>query len=269
MEDLVYAMPWRRETPGNLTPLLEREWLVTNGLGGYASGTLAGVATRRYHGLLIAAHKAPLGRVMMFNHLSEQIRLPDWSTVHVGGDERVGGNLDLHGGDNLVEFRLEGGLPVWRYELLGHVVEKRVFMPHRQNTVYINYRLLSGPGPVRLKLRPSVHFRSHDEPVSIARKETYTLTAVEDRYELSIGPKFPVLRLHLEGDNAAFTLCGQNRPDILYRIEESRGYDATGSLWSPGQFRVNLRFDHDVVLVASTENWETVRALKPTAALAA
>jgi glycogen debranching enzyme len=51
--------------------LLSREWLVTNGLGGYASGTIAGVTTRRYHGLLIAAMPAPLGRMMMFNHLSE------------------------------------------------------------------------------------------------------------------------------------------------------------------------------------------------------
>jgi predicted glycogen debranching enzyme len=268
MEELVYAMSWQCSEPRSLTTLVEHEWLVTNGLGGYASGTLAGVATRRYHGLLIAAHKAPLGRLMMLNHLSEQIRLPDWSTVRVGGDERVGGNLDLHGGEHLVEFRLESGLPVWHYELLGHLVEKRIFMAHRQNTVYVVYRLLGGPGPLRLKLRPSVHFRGHDEPVSAGRKEQYTLTAVGDRYELSIGPQFPALRLHLEGDSAAFTLCGQNRPDILYRIEESRGYDARGSLWSPGQFRVNLRPDHEVVLIASTESWETVEALGPAAAQA-
>jgi predicted glycogen debranching enzyme len=269
MEELVYVMPWQRREPKNLTTLLEHEWLVTNGLGGYASGTLAGVVTRRYHGLLIAAHKAPLGRVMMLNHLSEQLRLPDWSTVQVGGDEHVGGHLHLDGGDHLIEFRLESGLPVWRYEVLGHVVEKRVFMPHRQNTVYIAYRLLEGPGPVRLKLRPSVHFRGHDDPVSAIRQGAYTLTAIDDRYELSIGPPFPALRLRLEGDNAAFTLCGHNRPDILYRIEESRGYDATGSLWSPGHFRVNLRLDQEVVLIASTESWETVQALSSAAALAA
>jgi predicted glycogen debranching enzyme len=269
MEDLVYVMPWQRDAQGDLTPLLEREWLVTNGLGGYASGTIAGVATRRYHGLLIAAHKVPLGRVMMFNHLSEQIRLPDWSTLHVGGDERVGGTLDLHGIDLFAGFRLEAGLPVWRYELQGQVIEKRVFMPHRQNTVYIIYRLVTGSGPLRLKLRPSVHFRGHDEPVGNVRREGYTLTATDDRYELSAGKSFPALKFFLHGENAAFTLQGQTRPDILYRIEKSRGYDAEGSLWSPGQFRVVLKPDSEVALVASTESWEMVRALTPSAALAA
>ena len=66
--------------------LLSREWLVTNGLGGYASGTLCGTATRRYHGLLVAALPAPLGRIMMLNHLSERLKLPDRTRVELGGD---------------------------------------------------------------------------------------------------------------------------------------------------------------------------------------
>src|SRR6516162_4741638 len=115
-------------------PLLDREWLVTNGLGGYASGTLAGAATRRYHGLLVAALPAPLGRWMMFNHLSELIRLPDGTTLQIGGEERAGGALELYGADNLVEFRLEAGLPVWVYRLGGYAFEKRVFLVHGQNT---------------------------------------------------------------------------------------------------------------------------------------
>jgi len=70
--------------------LLTHEWLVTNGLGGYASGTLAGVASRRYHSLLIAALPAPLGRRVMLNHLSELLRLHNGSTVLFGGEERAG-----------------------------------------------------------------------------------------------------------------------------------------------------------------------------------
>jgi predicted glycogen debranching enzyme len=155
---------------------------------------------------------------------------------------------------------------VWRYELPGHVVEKRVFMPHLQNTVYVCYHLVSGAGPLRLKLRPAVHFRGHDGPVSTFHGEKYMLTAVEGRYELSAGSTFPPLRLHLCGDGAALTLDSQNRPDILYRIEESRGYEASGSLWSPGHFRVNLRLDGDVTLIASTESWDNVFALSAAAA---
>src|SRR3954465_13977821 len=89
--------------------LLSREWLVTNGLGGYASGTIAGAATRRYHGLLIAALPNPLRRTMMFNHLSEQLRLPDGTLVHLGAsrpDGRPspsggGGEEDLFGARHL------------------------------------------------------------------------------------------------------------------------------------------------------------------------
>src|SRR5207244_4496072 len=104
MESLIQGMPWRGADNANPLPLLDREWLVTNGLGGYASGTIAGAATRRYHGLLIAALPAPLGRLMMFNQLWEFLRLPDYTTVQFGGVERKGGKLELHGTEYLVEF---------------------------------------------------------------------------------------------------------------------------------------------------------------------
>src|SRR5439155_18401167 len=77
------------------------------------------------------------------------------------------------------------------------------------------------------------------------------------------------LRLRIEGDAAAFTLDNHHRPDILYRIEESRGYESSGALWSPGHFRVNLKPGREVVLVASTEKWETISALTAPAALSA
>src|SRR5687767_3228952 len=134
--ELIHRMPWRELTHKDIQPLLDREWLVTNGLGGYASGTVGGAATRRYHGLLVAAHPAPLGRMMMLNHLAEHLRLADWSTVAIGGKERVGGELDLPAYDHLVEFRLEAGLPVFCFEVRGCVVEKRIWLPHHQNTVY-------------------------------------------------------------------------------------------------------------------------------------
>ncbi len=261
---LVRTIPWRTDAAGDVTPLLDREWLVTNGLGGYACGTLAGAATRRYHGLLIAAHAAPLGRVMMFNHLTEQFRFPDWKEVKVGGNERPGGAADIHGADILTEFRLEDGLPVWRYEAHGHTVEKRVVMPHRRNTVHVLYRLVAGHGPVRLKLRPSVHFRGHDDPVSTRTPEPYTLTAIDRRYELAApGSPYPTLRLWVEGDGAGFTLDGVKSPEILYRVEEDRGYEGVGVLWSPGVFRVTLRREREASLTGSTETWERALALEP------
>ena len=104
-------MPWDAGQSREL--LLSREWLVTNGLGGYASGTISGAVTRRYHGLLTAALPAPLGRSVMWSHISEILRFEDHAEISLGAEERAGGQLNLAAADYLREFRLENGLPVW------------------------------------------------------------------------------------------------------------------------------------------------------------
>ena len=268
METLVRRMPWHGAAAKEVQPLLDREWLVTNGLGGYASGTVSGVATRRYHGLLVAALSAPFGRTMMLNHLSELVRLPDGTQVLFGGTERSG-SLEVHGTGHLIDFRLDAGLPVWRYQVAGHVLEKHVLLLHQQNTAHVTYRLVDGDGPVRLKLRPSVHFRPHDAPVSTRQEGPYRLVAFNHRYELSDGSELPPLRLFLHGRRGSFTLEGQRIVELFYRIEESRGYEYQGDLWCPGYFRADLTRDADVTLVASTEGWETILALQPAEALRA
>src|SRR6059058_724922 len=96
--------------------MITREWLVTNGIGGYASGSIGGVCTRRFHGILIAALPAPLARSMMFNHLEEAITLPDGRTWSLSADEIAGGRaIDYPEPDFLEEFVLEHGTPVWRF----------------------------------------------------------------------------------------------------------------------------------------------------------
>src|SRR5262245_45732926 len=118
----IRRIPWPPPDTNAPDGLVTREWLVTNGLGGYASGTVAGVITRRYHGLLIAALAAPLGRVVMLSHLAEQVRLADGRRLEMGGRERSGDAADARGTGCLTEFRLEAGLPIWRYELEGVVI---------------------------------------------------------------------------------------------------------------------------------------------------
>lgn len=116
-------------------PMPRREWLVTNGLGGYASGTVAGAVTRRYHGLLIASLPAPLGRTVMLNHLLERVRVHGTEPVWLGDEDEVAGPNAADRRGQLSEFSLELGLPVWRYAVGGVEIEKRVVMPHGQNTV--------------------------------------------------------------------------------------------------------------------------------------
>ena len=260
--EVALRMPWAGARAPHIEPLLTREWLVANGLGGYASGTVAGVASRRYHSLLIAALPSPLGRRVTLNHLTELVRLPSGETVLIGGEER-GGSLQLHGSDLLTEFRLELGLPVWRFEFQGYILEKRILLPHRQNTVHVNYRLLRGDGTLRLKLRPAVHFRAHEEPVSTTHTGPCPIHWVEGRIELAPQEPLPRLRFFVHGERVAFTLDSTLLPNLLYRVEESRGYEAIGDLWSPGYFRADLTAEKPVTLVASTEEWETILALSP------
>ena len=245
-----------------------REWLVTNGLGGFAAGTVSGVPTRRYHGLLVAALPTPLGRTVMLNHLSELLRLSDGTRFEIGGQERADSGLEWPGAEHLAEFRLDSGLPVWRYELGATVVEKRVHMLHQQNTVHVTYHLIHG-GPVRIKLRPALHVRPLEGSVHGAIDEPYTITAIEDRLELSTTRGYPPLRLKIYGRRATFALDSGKLDNVHYRAEAQRGYADVGELWSPGYWSVDLTADTSTTLVASTEAWDTIGALLPEQAAAA
>jgi predicted glycogen debranching enzyme len=274
MNDLVRTIPRPRdredetESAGERPP--RREWLVTNGLGGYASGTVAGVMTRRFHGLLIAALPAPLGRIMMWNHLLERVRLPDKRVVWLGDEDEVAGHNAADTRDHLLEFRLELGLPVWVHQFEGFTMEKRIVMPHLQNTVHVSYRLVDGAGTLRLNLRPSVQFRPHEARVDQPPPGPYTLSASGSRYELSSDTSLPVLRMMLHGGaRAALTLDEKGAPAVPYKMEENRGYDWIGSLWSPGYFRADLAKGDQVTLVGSSEPWDTVLAMTPEVATSA
>ena len=211
--ELIRRIPWSEARAAEPEVLLTREWLVTNGLGGYAAGTVSGIPTRRYHGFLIAALPAPFGRMMLLPQLSEQLRLPDGTIVRLGGEERVGGAPQLYGAPYFSEFRLECGLPIWRYKVGEAVLEKQVMLPHAQNTVHITYRLVSGEGTVRLKVMPSLHFRAHEAPVSTPLPARFTLTAEEDRYEVAAGAELPSLRMMLDGQHTAFTVETRKIPN--------------------------------------------------------
>jgi predicted glycogen debranching enzyme len=164
---------------------------------------------------------------------------------------------------------LEDGLPVWRYEVDGFVLEKRLFLPYRQNTVHVTYLLLSGKGKLRLGLRPALHFRSHDAPVSQPRSTLYRLTVSEDQFEITGDENLPGLRLIIHGPATAFTFDRKETSLIPYSTERNRGYEWQGSLWSPGYFRADLSEGDRTTLVASTEEWNTIRALAPEVAFRA
>src|SRR5271168_3101651 len=149
------------ENPSSGAP---REWLVENGLGGYASATITGAITRRYHGFLIAAQPAPLGRMVVLNDLEIDVERRDGSVVNLREKGRF------------LDFTLDMGLPSWRYEIDGVVIEKSIVVPSRQNIVHTTFRSLGDGRRVRLRLRPLINFRRLEAPLSEALSPGYTLT---------------------------------------------------------------------------------------------
>src|SRR5215813_5710857 len=154
MEKLIRKIDLTHARGEDARQLLRREWLTTNGLGGYASGTISGSVTWRYHGLLIAALPAPFGRMVMLNHLTESLRCPGGRLIELGGER---GNHPEEAAHYISEFRLENHLPVWRYEVDDIILEKRVLFLYGQNTVHVSYKLVSAHEDVRLELRPALH----------------------------------------------------------------------------------------------------------------
>lgn len=246
---------------------LDREWIVTNGLGGYASGTIAGLNTRRFHGWLIAALPAPHGRMMMLNQIEETLCVQD-RTYKLTAENLSEATQTDTVSPFLKSFRLENGLPVFSYAAEDFTLEKRLWMVHGQNTTYVTYRLLKGQN-VRLELRPGIDVRPHEGSLSGPKHEDYRFSAVFLGYELSFASDLPPLRLAWLGDGTSFRLALERLTELRYRIEQSRGYDWQGNLWSPGCFSVELTESHSASLVASTERWDHISALTPEAAFAA
>jgi predicted glycogen debranching enzyme len=259
--ELVRRLGWQSTEEGR-RPLGWKEWIVTNGLGGYATGTVSGALTRRYHGVLVAALPTPFGRTVMLNYVWERLRFADGRLVSLPRVVQTDEGKELDTSQYLVGFWLEAGLPVWEYDVEGVRLRKRVVMPHLQNTTHVSYELLSAQ-PVRLELRPMVAFRLHEAPVNHPVEAPYGVHAIGDRFEIQPGGDLPPLRLFLYGSEKAFTVVPESLSDVTYALEQHRGYECCGDLWTPGYFRLQLAPDAPGTLVASTESWETVDALTP------
>jgi hypothetical protein len=167
-----------------------------------------------------------------------------------------------------LDFTLKMGLPSWRYELDGVVIETSIVVPSRQNIVHFTFRSLDDGKRVRLRLRPLINFRPLEAPVTEALSSDYRLTVRGNRYEISAKPDLPILRLALEGsESPIFTADGGSRRERFYDTEAQRGYNSRGWLWSPGYFAGETRKDCPLTLIAATEAWHTVLALNPDDAL--
>lgn len=149
-----------REICGNLNTAESREWLVTNGIGGYASGTVAGLLTRRYHGLLVAALQPPLGRTLLLAKLDETV-IYDTRSYSLHANRWAGGIVSPQGYRYIESFSLEGTIPVWRFAFADALLEKRVWMQQGANTTYTQYTLHRATQPLKLTLKAMVNYRDY------------------------------------------------------------------------------------------------------------
>jgi predicted glycogen debranching enzyme len=242
---------WRRGEPTDA--LLAREWLLANGLGGYAFGTLAGVPTRRYHGLLIAALAAPHGRTVTVDHLHETL-IPAGGPLHLSG---LDGPSD--GAIHLEEVALENGRPVWTFRRGDVVLEKRIVLTYRQNTARVSYRLVTAGAPARLIVEPTFALRPHDARVDGEPAGPRHVERRDGGFEVrATDPALPPVRVLLRGPRGPATgrLDERGRTvEIGYRIERARGYEWRGRLRSLGALELELRPGEEAFFAASTEDW--------------
>jgi predicted glycogen debranching enzyme len=255
-----------REVCTNLERALGREWLETNGLGGYASSTITNLNTRRYHGLLVAAANPPVGRFVLLSKLEE--------TLVVGGrrfelsSNQYPGAIQPRGFEHQVGFRLDP-FPVFTYRVEGVEVEKSVFMIQGENAVVIRYELrrasdISAQGsspvtkPCRLEVRPLIAFRDYH---SLTRENG----ALDSRFQaeenlLTIKPYADLPALHFAHDADDVAPDGQWYRNFEYEAERERGFDFQEDLFCPAVFRADFTSRTRFHIIASTTRNDVSRA---------
>ncbi len=149
-----------REICGDFEAGGQREWLVTNGIGGFASGTVAGHLGRRYHGLLFAALQPPLGRTLLASKIEESAEY-DGDSFLLSTNAWASGVIEPRGYRQIERFHLEGTVPVWTFALADALLEKRIWMQQGANTTYVRYDLARSSAPIKLGLRVLVNYRDY------------------------------------------------------------------------------------------------------------
>jgi predicted glycogen debranching enzyme len=256
-----------REVCNDFAAATSREWLETNGIGGFAMGSLSGANTRRYHALLTAATRPPLGRIKTLSKIEETLEI-DAKRFELSTNQYPG-LVHPAGFEYLKSFRLDP-FPIWVYEVDGLELEKRLFMPHGENTVVIRYTLKTGVGrrkrDVQLHLRPLLSFIDYH---ALQRENAEFDTSFDSRDGVvSVRPysDLPELHFFYAGNLFASSLgsdtdspgsdgvetTGYWYKNLQYPIEQERGFDFEEDLYQP--FQLTFELSKPAEIVATTES---------------
>lgn len=243
------SIQFGRDICGELNNAEQREWLVTNGIGGYACGTLAGLLTRQYHGLLVAALTPPLGRTLLLAKLDETVDY-DQQRYELHSNRWVDGTVSPHGYRQIEQFHLDGTAPVWQFACANALLEKRIWMQPGANTTYVRYSLLRGSEPLHLSLKALVNYRDH-----------HHRTASEG-WQMQIDPiaqgvritAFPgAVPVYLLAEGADCSIAGDWYFGFDLAVERDRGIGDRDDHLHAATFQIQLAPGDSITLVASTE----------------
>ncbi len=238
-----------REICGSLETAEEREWLVTNGIGGYAAGTVAGSLTRRYHGLLVAALQPPLGRTLLVAKLDETA-VYDGQIYPLFTNRWAGGIVDPHGYRRIESFRLKGMVPVWRFACADALLEKRIWMEQGANTTYVTYHLRRAAGPLTLNIKALVNYRDYH---SLTQGAGWRMVIEAGDRDLRIMAMESATPLYLASDEARVSAGHEWNSGFDLPLETYRGLEDRDDHLSAGAFQADLEPGQSLTIVASTE----------------
>ena len=253
-----------REICGDLNAAEQREWLVTNRIGGYASGTVSGLLTRSYHGLLLAALEPPSGITLLLAKLDETV-VYDSNSYPLHTNRWVNDVVSTHGYKYLERFYLEGTTPVWIYACADAKLEKRIWMQQGENTTYIRYKMLRGTLPLSLSLKALVNYRDrHSSTVNsdrhfeiVNQQQGIRVKASADATDLD------ATDLYLSGvkeqEIVSWQISHEWYKNFALAIEKYRGLNSIEDHLYAGNCSVTLKLGESITIAASTEVWETER----------
>lgn len=245
------TIEWGREICSNLEAAAAREWLVTNGTGSYASGTVAGMLTRCYHGLLVAALKPPLERTLMLTKLDETA-LYDKCCYPLFTNRWADGTVDPQGYFHLEHFQLQGTIPLWRFACADALVEKRVWMQPGVDATYIRYNLHRATQPLTLTIRALVNYRNHHGNTLNSDSWQMKINAVEQGIWVSAFPD--AVPLHLLADRGNVSVTHQWYYGFDLAQERYRGLSDREDHLHAATFQATLQPGESLTLVATTES---------------
>jgi predicted glycogen debranching enzyme len=236
------------ETFGELEPFIQREWLLTNGLGGFASSSVVGCNIRKYHGLLIAATLPPVGRMLTLSRLAEMLILDgDAEHPHELAVNQFRENVHPHGEQYLRKFDFEDTV-VWHYEVAGVKVTKELQVPWLKNAVGVRYTIDTGGRDVEFRVAPFFAMRDFH---TTRHANGYDLPS--EAGERSVVVKVDSLHTHVQADSGTFTKDPSWWYGHVYPIETDRGQDDSEDLFTPGRFTLRGKGKMTLTLWAGLE----------------